>query len=121
MQQLERSINSAQSLFLSIREHGNNKHLSTPKEIASHNRNIVPQKRFFSTKEKSKEDQREVGKARDHWELERGQPDQRKTEEQISSDNVNKEGEHVKAIELGVFMSAMQATSYRNITCIWNF
>ena len=51
----------------------------------------------------------------------RGDNDQISTEEQISSDNVNTEGEHVKTIELGIFMSAMQATCYRNITCILNF
>lgn len=53
LQQLERSINSAHSLFISIREHGN-KHLPTPKENAPHNKNIVPQKRFFSTKKKTR-------------------------------------------------------------------
>lgn len=47
LQQLERSISSAHSCFISIREHGN-KHLPTPKENAPHNKNIVPQKRFFS-------------------------------------------------------------------------
>ena len=53
LQQLERSINSAHSLFISIRELGN-KHLPTPKENAPHNKNIVPQKRFFSTKKKTR-------------------------------------------------------------------
>ena len=43
LQQLERSINSAHSLFISIREHGK-KHLPTTKENTLHNKSIKPQK-----------------------------------------------------------------------------
>ena len=46
LQQLERSINSAHSLFTSILEHGN-KHLPTPKENVPHKRNIFSAKTFL--------------------------------------------------------------------------
>lgn len=99
LQQLERSINSAHSLFTSIREHGN-KHLPTPKENAPHNRNIVPQKRFFSTKKKSRKINVRLVKPSKEEKMEitgnwRGNNDQvGSTEKPIPSDNVNREGEH---------------------------
>lgn len=103
-QQLERSINSAHSLFISIREHGN-KHLPIPKENAPHNKNVVPQKRFFSTKKKSRKINVRLVKPSKEEKMEitgnwRGDNNQISTEKQISSDNINTEGEHVKTIEL---------------------
>ena len=53
LQQLERNINSANSLFISIRDHGK-KNLPSPQNKVPHNKNIVPQKRFFSTKKKTR-------------------------------------------------------------------
>jgi len=101
LQQLERSIDSAHSLF--ILKHGK-KHLPTPKENAPH-KNIVPQKHFFSTKKKSRKINMRFVKPSKEEKLEitgnwRGD-DQISTEKQISSDNINMEGEHVKTIELG--------------------
>ncbi len=99
LQQLEKSINSVHSLFISIREHGN-KHLPIPKENVPHNKNIMPQNRFFSTKKKTrksnvrlaKPSKEEKVKITGNW---RGDNDQISTEKQNSSDNINTEGGHI--------------------------
>ena len=64
---------------------------------------------FLLHKEKVTEDQCEVGKAIQTRKMEitgnwRGDNDQISTEKQISSENVNIEGEHVKTIELGYLL-----------------
>ena len=94
--------------FISICDHGN-KYLPTPKENAPHDRNIAPQKRFFSTKKKSRKINVRLVKLSkpEKWRsLGTGEGTMTKsdTEKQISSENVNIEGEHVKTIELGYLL-----------------
>lgn len=99
LQQLEKNINSANSLFISIREHEHgNKHLPMPKPNIPHNKNIEAQKRFFSTKKKprksnvrlvkpTKEEKIEITK---NWQA--GNADQSGTDEQFLTGDTIKEG-----------------------------
>ena len=96
------------SFFISICDQGNI-YLPTPKENAPHDRNIAPQKCFFSTKKKSRKINVRLVKLSKPEKMEitgnwRGDNDQISTEKQISSENVNIEGEHVKTIELGYLL-----------------
>ena len=104
LKQLERGINSAHSLFISICEHAN-KHLPTPKENVPHNKNIEPQKRFFSTKKKTRKNnirlakpyKEEQIKIRRNWQ---GHNDQTSNDMHTSSVNINTEGGYILLSEM---------------------
>lgn len=96
LQQLERSINSANSLFISIRDHGK-KNLPSPQNKVPHNKNIVPQKRFFSTKKKTRKINVRLAKPSKEekiliTETWREGQDQNKTNDCFKREDVNEDG-----------------------------
>jgi len=102
LQQLEKSINAAYSLFISVCEHGN-KHLPTPKESAPPNKNIKPQQRFFSTKKKTrranvrlvKPTKEEKLQITENWQTdEQADSDPNNTDKDFTTDNIDSEGLH---------------------------